>query len=168
MGWRRTGSHGNMGSCSHLHAAAQSCPAPHLEGHGVSDGLGAAEPAAGAAIIGVPGLVDHPAGGSPWLGLSQVVEAVGSRGVHANGEVVPKQPFHLQMGRYRVVSHEVYQSKEKCSCTSSRSGEDNQLNAGHLQRGDGDPEQPLHLQLCRCKANTAHSCNLGTEVDMFD
>ena len=96
----------------HLHAA-QPHPSPHLEGHSVPDGLGAAEPAAGAAIVGVPGLVDHPAGCSPGLGLPQVVEAIGSRGVHANGKVVPKQPFHLQMGRCNVASREDFQTQEK-------------------------------------------------------
>ena len=137
----------------YLHAT-QSRPAPHLEAHCVLDGLGAAEPATGAAIVGIPGLVDHPAGGCPGLGLPQVVEAVGSRGVHANGEVVPKQPFHLQMGRYSVASHEAITSRrhqvQYSSCTSSRAGKDRCLGCGSKKKGDRALQQPLHLQLCKC------------------
>ena len=67
----------------------------YLEGGSGVKRRGAAEPARGAAEVGVPGLVDQPRGGGPGRGLPQVVEPIGCLGVQPHTEVVVEQPFHL-------------------------------------------------------------------------
>lgn len=68
----------------------------HLEGGLAAQGGRGAEPAGGAGVVGVPGLVDHAPAGGPGVLLAHAVEAVGGLGVHAQAEVVPEQAAHLR------------------------------------------------------------------------
>ncbi len=53
----------------------------YLEGGSGVEGRGTAEPAGGAAEVGVPGLIDEPGGGGPRPGLPQMVEPIGRCGI---------------------------------------------------------------------------------------
>lgn len=68
----------------------------HLKVGGCVEGRGAAEPAGGAAEVGVPGLVDEAGGGGPGPGLPQVVEPIRCPGIQPHTEVVVEQALHLQ------------------------------------------------------------------------
>ena len=53
----------------------------YLQGSSGIEGWGTAEPAGGAAEVGVPGLIDQSRGGGPRPGLPQMVEPIGRSGI---------------------------------------------------------------------------------------
>ena len=67
----------------------------HLEVGSCVEGRGEAEPAGGAAEVGVPGLVDEAGGGRPGAGLPQVVEPIRCPSIQPHTEVVVEQALHL-------------------------------------------------------------------------
>ena len=115
----------------------------HLQGGLVAQGRRRAEPAAAAAEVAIPSLVDCAPTGCPGPFLPQAVEAIRSLGVHATAEVVPEEPTHLQE---TVHMGSLYQ---RFACPQTLL-----LQAVATVRGLGIhaaievvPEEPTHLQV---------------------
>ncbi len=75
--WHRPQTSIRQRTAKHRHSHRRA----YLEGGSGVEGWGTAEPAGGAAEVGVPSLIDQPGGGGPRPGLPQMVEPIRCSGI---------------------------------------------------------------------------------------
>ena len=80
--------------CQKTHHSQEGC-ITYLEGGTCVQGRSSTEPAGGAGEVGIPGLVDQAGGGSPGLGLPQMMEPIGCLCIQPHTEVVEEEPLNL-------------------------------------------------------------------------